>query len=462
MARSTLLALPLAFPVALAAASAQVGPGGPPAPTRADYALTNVRIVTAPGKVIERGTVVVRDGRIAAVGPQVTVPNDVVRMDLSGHSVYPGLIDAATSIGLPSPTRTVATAAADSGGGRGGRGGRGQAAPAGGRGGAGGRGATTPPPPVVPPEIDADAEAADMFAPTEDQLKSLRAGGITTVGLVFQGGLFPGRVGAGLTGAQPESRLALRTGVGQEVAFGTKRGGYPATGIGSVAFIRQAYLDAQYELRLDKAMKAGVPGARPSNDPFRRALMPAAANEMASWFVASTEREMARVAAIAKEMSLKTPVVVGAQEGWRAIPALKQSGATAVVSLNWPAPDSVTGYAFSQVGLTTATVKPATQADIRGNAAALAKAGVPVALASYGGESGANFRDRIRSTIEAGMSPDDALRAATVAPAALLGITSAVGTIEVGKLANLVVVTGNDLFASGNPIKHVFIEGRLY
>ena len=55
-----------------------------------------------------------------------------------------------------------------------------------------------------------------------------------------------------------------------------------------------------------------------------------------------------------------------------------------------------------------------------------------------------------------------ALRAATVTPATLLGITAAVGTIEVGKLANLVVVTGNDLFAAGNPIKHVFVEGRLY
>ena len=56
----------------------------------------------------------------------------------------------------------------------------------------------------------------------------------------------------------------------------------------------------------------------------------------------------------------------------------------------------------------------------------------------------------------------NALRAATVAPAALLGITASVGTIEVGKLANLVVVSGNDLFASGTPIKHVFVEGRLY
>jgi imidazolonepropionase-like amidohydrolase len=462
MARSTLLVLPLALPVAVATALAQATPGGPPVPTRADYALTNVRIVTAPGRVIERGTIVTRDGRIAAVGANVQVPAGVVRMDLAGHTVFPGLIDAATSIGLPSPTRPIPTAAADTGGGRGGRGGRGAAPAAQGRGGAGGRGAAAPPPPVVQPEVDAAAEAADMFAPTEDQLKAFRAGGVTTVGLVFQGGIFPGRIGAALTGFQEESRLGLKASAGQEVSFGTKRGAYPGTGIGSVAFIRQAFLDAQYELRLDKAMKAGTPGARPSNDPFRRALMPAASNEMQTWFVASREREMTRVAAIAKEMGLKSPVIVGAQEGWHVIPTLKQTGAAAVVSLNWPAPDSVTGFAFSQTGATAATVKAPTTAEIRGNAAALAKAGVTVALASFGGESGATFRDRIRSTIEAGMSPDDALKAATVSPAALLGISSAVGTIEVGKLANLVVVTGNDLFASGTPIKHVFVEGRLY
>src|SRR6185503_15639832 len=140
-----------------------------------------------------------------------------------------------------------------------------------------------------------------------------------------------------------ESRLGLRTSVGQEVSFGTKRGGaYPATGIGAVAFIRQSFLDAQYELRLDKAFRAGTPGARPSNEPFRRALMPAAGNEMPAWFVASTERQMTRVAEIAKEMGLKNPVVVGAQEGWRSLPTLKASAATAVVSLNWPNADSVT------------------------------------------------------------------------------------------------------------------------
>lgn len=450
MARSTLLAFSVAVGLS-APASAQVNPGDAPRGVSADYALTNVRIVTQPGRVIERGTILIRNGRIAAVGAQVTVPAGVVTMDLSGHSVFPGLIDAATTVGLPSGYRPPATAAAaPAGGGRGGRGGNNPGlVPT--------VGTTAPAPAPTMPEVDASTEAADLFNPTADQLKNLRAGGVTAVGLVFDNGLFPGRVGAALTGGPDESRLGLRSTIGQQIAFGTKRGGYPSTGIGAVAFIRQSLLDAQYEARLDKAFKAGTPGARPSNDPFTRALVPAATNEMPAWFVASTERQINRVGQIAKELTLRAPVIVGTQEGWRVASNLKAMGATAVVSLNWPNPASVTGAAFKENQDATAGM-----AEVRANAAALAKAGVPVALSSFGGESGVTFRDRIRSTIEAGMSADDALRAATITPATLLGIHAAVGTIEPGKLANLVVVTGNDLFASGSPIKHVFVEGRLY
>ena len=415
--------------------------------------------------MIERGTVVVRDGRITAVGAQVQVPAGVQQMDLAGHSVFAGMIDAATSIGLPSPSRPLPTVtavnAADATAGRGGRGGAGgRGIPQAGRG-------TAPLPPVILPEIDAAAEAADMFSPTDDQLKAFRAGGVTTVGLVYEGGIFPGRVGAALTGVRAAGPLTIKTSAGEVVAFGTKRGGiYPATGIGSIAFIRQAILDAQYEARVDKAFKEGIPGGRPANDPFRRALMPMATNEMASWFVAGKERDIVRVSEIVKEMGLKAPIVVGAQEGWHVIPNLKSIGATAVVSLQFPSADSITGRNFLAVGSgKTGIAPPATQAEItevHANAAALLKAGVPVALASYGGESGTAFRDRVRMAIEAGLSPDDALRAVTVTPAAVLGIAGAVGTVEVGKLANLVVVQGNDLFAQANPIKHVFIEGRLY
>jgi imidazolonepropionase-like amidohydrolase len=462
MVRRFVPVLPMALAVAAVAGAQTNNPAGPPV-SKSDYALTNVRIVTAPGKVIERGTVVFVDGRITAVGANVAIPAGVVRMDLAGHTVFPGLIDAATSVGLPNPMRplpTTADATAAPAGGRGGRGGAAAGQPL-------GRAGSSPAAPIVLPEVEADAEAADLFQPSEAELKALRAGGVTTVGLVFNGGIFPGRVGAALTGSRGGTRLALRTAAALDVAFGQKRGGvYPATGIGSVAFIRQAYLDAQYEARLDKAMKAGIPGARPTNDPFARALVPAATNAMPSWFVASDERSIVRVADIATEMELKNAVVVGTQEGWRAIPALKRMGATAVVSLNYPSPDAVTGRTFQAIGLGKSGTAPALTAadtnEVRANAAALLKAGVPVALASFGSTGGADFRERIRQAIAAGLSADDALKAVTVTPAALLGVTAAVGTIEVGKLANVVVVSGNDLFAAGTPIKHVFVEGRLY
>jgi hypothetical protein len=336
MARRLLLAA-AALPAAFAIAAAQNIAANAPATSRIDYALTNARIVVAPGKVIEHGTVIIRDGRIAAVGANVTVPAGAVKMDLAGQSVYAGLIDAATSIALPSPTRALAAApdaAAAPAGGRGGRGGGGaQGIPAAGRGG-------PPPPPVIIPEIDAWAEAADQFSPTDAQLQAFRAGGVTTVGLVYNGGIFPGRVGAALTAPRSAGELTLKADAGQEVSFGVMRGrAYPESGIGSVAYIRQAYLDAQYEARVDNAFKKGIPGGRPAADAFRRALMPAATNEMLSWFVASKERDIIRVGEIAKEMGLKNPVVVGSQEGWQVISNLKSMGATAVVSLQWPGED---------------------------------------------------------------------------------------------------------------------------
>jgi imidazolonepropionase-like amidohydrolase len=204
-------------------------------------------------------------------------------------------------------------------------------------------------------------------------------------------------------------------------------------------------------------------------DPFKRALIPAASNEMPLWFVASNERQLIRVAEIAAELGLENWIVAGAQEGWRVVPALQKSGAPVVVSLDWPNPGSVTGNAFIQpANALASTLENSQQADsittamLRSNASQLARAGIPVVFASLGGESGATFRDRIITTIEAGMTADDALRAATVAPAELLGISAAVGTVEVGKLANLVVVPGNDLFARNTNIAHVFVEGRHY
>jgi hypothetical protein len=99
--------------------------------------------------------------------------------------------------------------------------------------------------------------------------------------------------------------------------------------------------------------------------------------------------------------------------------------------------------------------------EARGNAGVLARAGVQIALSSYGMSSAARLREHAGAAIAAGLGPDEALRALTVTPARLLGIESVAGTIETGKIANLVVVRG-DIFDPDAPIRDVFLEGVRY
>jgi imidazolonepropionase-like amidohydrolase len=398
-------------------------------PTPPDhYALTNARIVAAPGRVIERGTVIVRDGRIVAVGAQVAVPPGAIPIDLAGHTVYAGLIDAAASFGLPAVTGQDAE-----------------------------RGA----------ELMPARSAADVWTASADEVEAMRNAGFTALGLAFGGGIFPGRVAAVSTGGAARSPV-LRSPVAQQVVLGRRRGGYPGTLMGAIAYVRQSFYDVQYDLRARQAFERAPSGPRPDYDPEHRALQPAVTGELPVWFVASTERELGRVPTLAREIEVRNYVIVGAQEGWRALPALKAVAQPVIVSLEWPSAGEITGRAFElNVAPVTGENTARAEADsaalrsARGNAAALARAGIPFALSSHGMRSAAALRDRLRATVEAGLSPDDALRALTVTPARVLGLEQAMGTIDAGKLANLVVTQG-DLFAGDGRIRHVFVEGVRY
>jgi len=446
MARSvfltTLAALTLAAP-----ATAQQGIEAP-----ASYALTNARIVVAPGRVIERGTVVIRDGRIVAAGPRVDVPAGVITLDLTGHTVYPGLIDAASNVGIAGPA---------GGGGRGG--GRGAVAFAGRQGGAGAAEETGP-----TEEPGPNRDAARLFTPSEADLEALRSAGVTTAGIGFTDGIFMGRVAAVSTKDAASNALVLRSPVALQVAFGRNRGSYPGTLMGAIAYIKQALLDARWEIRAAEAFAASPATApRPTYDAEAQALIPVVRGELPAWLHVSEERNLGRMIEIAREMELPRYVIVGAQEGFRVPQLLKATGNPVIVSLDFPNPSNVTGRAFeNRVAPLSGEDTQDAQADsaaarqTRANAATLVAAGVPIALSGWGIEP-AEFRTRIIDAVEAGLAPEDALRALTLAPAELLGLQGAVGTIEPGKFANLVVVQG-DLFARGGRIRQVFVEGERY
>lgn len=416
-----------------------------------DYALLNARIVVSPGRVIERGTLHMSGGRIVAVGERVNVPATAIQLDLGGKTVYPGLIDAATSIGLP------AVLPAGGGGRRGGGPAPGPSMGSAERG-------------TSPPEVRPEQQAADVFAPSDAQLQAMRAAGVTALGLAFDAsGIFPGQTTAVSTKSGDAPNLVLRTPVAMQVTFGRRRGAYPGTLMGTMAYIKQALYDAEHQRRVGEAFQRNPATApRPTYDAQARALGPVVTGTLPVWFFASGERDLARTIELANEMRIQNYTIVGAQEGYRAADLLKTSGKPVIVSLDYPDANAITGRAFElHVAPPSGEDTEGARADsaalraARGNAAALQRAGVPLALASHGLDGGAAFRTAILGAVEAGLSADDALRALTVTPARLLGLENVLGTIEPGKFANLVIVEG-DLFSRQGRIREVFVEGERF
>lgn len=433
MMRSALAATLVVGVVSAVPAFAQAPPTPPD-----DYALTNARIVVAPGRVIDRGTVVVRDGRIAAAGAGVAVPAAVIEVDASGHTVYAGLIDAASSTGLPSLVRQ---------GGGFGRGGGDDDGPA--------------------QEVMPGREAADVWSPSDAELATLRAAGVTTVGLAFNGGIFPGRVAAANTGGSSRSPI-LRAGIAQQVLLGRRRGAYPGTLMASIAYVKQSFYDAQHDARVRQAWERQPTGPRPVYSAEHRALEAAANGSLPVWFNASNERDLHHIVAVAGDIGVSNFTIIGAQEGWRQIDLLRRTGRPVIVSLDFPSANQISGRSFElHVAPVSGDDEAGERADsaaalqARGNAGALARAGIPLALTTHGMSSSAQLRERVSAAIAAGLSSDEALRALTVTPAELLGVSSIVGTIETGKLANLVVVNG-DIFDPKARIRDVFVEGVRY
>jgi imidazolonepropionase-like amidohydrolase len=340
-------ALAGALSVAPLPTAARVSAQAPPA-LPDDYALTNARIITAPGQVIANGTVVVRDGRITAVGAQAAIPASAIRLDFSGLTVYPGLIDAFSSLGLPTDAATQAQHA------------------------------------VAPLR-----NAADLYAPGAADLSAVRNAGFTTAAIGFDGGIFPGRTAVVNTG--DPAHAVLRTPVAQQVALNRRRGAYPSTLMGAIAFIKQSFLDAQYALRVQKAWDRTGAGPRPDYSPAVRGLEPAASGELPVWFDASTQRDIGHVIDLAKYIGVADYTIVGAQEGWLAIDALKRAGRPVIVSLDFPSPASITGRSFElnvapPEGKDSVTIRADSAAarTARGNAAALARAGITFAFSGDG------------------------------------------------------------------------------
>ena len=403
------------------------------------WALTNARIETVTKGKIEKGTIVIRNGIIEAVGPNVTPPGDARVVDLGGRTVYPGFIDLTSSMGIPTPTQPQ--------GGPGGGGGGGQNAGA----------------PARYVGLEPGRVIANEVAPSAADIRASRDAGITTALIAPSRGVFRGLSALIPMRDDSSAQYVVKAPVGMHMGFQGVAGRYPATLLGVIAYERQELYDAQRHGLLMDRYKAGDRGVpRPAYDANLDALVPVVRGQLPAFFGASNENEIRRAVDIAKEFDLKL-TIVGATEAFRALDAVK-AARPLVVSVEFPQPVEVTGWAYRAAQRRelndSATRDAAVRKIVEANAATLNRAGVKFALAP-GALKPNDFIANVHKAIAAGLPREAAVEALTIRAAEIAGVGDQLGSIEPGKIADLVVADGPPL-GDSTRIRTVFVDGIDY
>jgi imidazolonepropionase-like amidohydrolase len=403
------------------------------------YAITNARIVPVSGPIIERGTVVIRRGLIAAVGSQVNAPADARVIDGTGLTVYPGLIDANTTLGIPQSSPSPTTGER--------RGGGTAAAP-------NLAAAAFSPNATQPPGLQPETLAVDLIQPGGAQIEAARNSGITSALVAPREGILLGQSAFINLAGETSQQMIVRSPVALHVGFTPFRGGqYPASLMGVFSTLRQMLLDAG-RLREANQIYARSPRGlrRPEQDKSLLALQPALARELPVIMHVNSEREIERALDLAQEFNLRV-IISGGTESWKVTQRLRD--VPVLLSLNFP----------------KRTTAPAPEADpdplrvLRERVDAPKTAGrLSAAHVRFAFQSGAmtnisDFLANAAKAIENGLSREEALRALTINAAEILGVADRLGTIETGKIANLTITRG-DLFDRNARIAHVFIDGQ--
>ncbi len=420
MHRSTLAAAVLAG--AIAAQSPP--PNGPRHIDPRWHALVHATLVPAPGQQVDDACIVLRDGIIVAVEAGAAAPAGARVWDCRGRFVYAGLVEPHLAVDAPAPKADAAAAE---------------------------RGAR-----VMP-----QRRALDGPGPDQKTREELRALGFAAAALAPKDGVFRGTAALVLlaepSDAEGTRHLAVvRDPVYQLAAFDHRGGGYPDSLMGAVALVRQTLLDAQRHAR-NRAVHASHPvGAEPPpSDEGLEALHGDGREALPLMVDCSHELDVLAAIRVAREMG-RAPIVLGSGTEFRRLAAIAEDRAPLVLPLAFPEPPDVKSLAAAeQVALRDLM----TWEQAPTNPRRAVRAGLEVALSTHRLERRADFRERLRRALRHGLTADEALAMLTLVPARLLGAGDRLGTVEQGKLANLVVADG-PLFAKSTRILEVWVRGQ--
>lgn len=434
----TLAALLLVVPVAQAQEVPQV---------TTVMALENVRVVSSPGTVSEQTTVLIRDGLIEAVGTDVTIPVGADRMDGGDTlTVYAGLIDGLSHAGVRE--------AEDEDGDVEDRGN----------------------PPPARAGIQPDRDVWSFLDPDDSAIRQLREQGFTAAHVMPVGRMLPGTGAVILLGGDDPDTMVLRGETAQLAQIESASGVFPSNDMAVIAQFRQTFREAERRQAVEEQYTANPSGMeRPSHDPVHRALFPVLSGTLPVFFHTENALDLHRVLALHDELDFPL-VLTGLAQSFDALEALRAADVTLYLTLALPeaaeeeAEEEPTPYASSLRTRTHADVEAeeenlkARLREVRQQyertAALLHEEGFSFAFTTKDVAPG-DVLAHIRRVVAAGLPADVALAALTTRPAERLAVDRQVGTVEPGKIANLIVATG-DLFDEDTDIHTVFVDGEAH
>ena len=370
-------------------------------------AITGGTVYPVSGPKIENATVLIRDGRIAAVGANIAVPAGATRIDASGKWVTPGLIDGAGQMGLREIGAVQNTNEATL---------RGN-------------------------ELAASFNVLEGINPASTLIAVNRMEGITTTLAVPNGSLIWGQaVLIDLDGATIEAmRAKSPAAMVADLSEGAKDAG-GGSRAGVAQRLRRVLNDArEYATRRADYRRRQIQDLSASAADLE-ALQPVLRGELPLLVVANRRSDIETALRIAKEYKLRL-ILAGAAEGWMIPDEIAAAGVPVLVEPmdNIPSFDAL-GIRYE-------------------NAPLLAKGGVKVALMETATENTRDLRQQAGNAVASGMTWEQALRAVTLTPAEILGVADRYGSLDAGKVANVVVWTG-DPFDFSTGVEHVYIRGR--
>ena len=394
-------------------------------PPRGTFVIRNAHIVTASGPDIENGSVVIRDGKIEAVGASVNVPSGAQNIDGRGLSVYPGMIDAGTNMGLVEVPQgangTVDTSEVG--------------------------------------DFNPNSRAIIAVNPHSAHIAVTRAEGITNVLSAPTGGLISGQAAfINLLGTTPHEMAVVptaalvinypRLGAGGGGGFGGNQQQFNLSDAlqqseRQLEQIRKLLRDAEAYGRTRDAYAKDNSLPRPDLNVVLEALVPYVRGQQPVIFRADREAEIKGAIKFAEEMKLK-PIILGGDDAWMVASLLKEKDVPVIITGIFQLPnreDDAYDVLYE-------------------NASKLQQAGVRFCISS--GDPGAEARNLPLYAGMAGaygLSKSDALKSVTLYPAQILNVADRLGSIEPGKMANLVVTDG-DLLEIRTHIRYLFIDGR--